>query len=250
MSSHFVSVLRQAFKTFDRSNQAAFSANFSLLKQLTEQLTSRDFHFQLDLFSESLFERPDKAPCTFVQIFENADISMSVFILRGNYTMPLHDHPMMHGILRGIYGKLQVLSYTQELTSNETLIYDKMARNINVLAEGPKIVSPDTECAVLTPRKCNFHEITAVGGVAAFFDILSPPYDTDIPIYGKRLCRFYQLSNTVIPTNKNSAICELSKTQLQLHRIQAPYSYYCDTAEAPEEVAECTFICSAEAYSS
>lgn len=75
--------------------------------------------------------------------------------------------------------------------------------------------------ACLTPNDYNFHEIQAVEGNAAFFDILSPPYDEEI-----RKCSFYRrvLSNVG------------GVDKLFLERIPAPYSYYCDNLpfELPE----------------
>lgn len=75
--------------------------------------------------------------------------------------------------------------------------------------------------ACLTPNDNNFHEIQAVEGNAAFFDVLSPPYDEEI-----RKCSFYRrvLSNVG------------GVDKLFLERIPAPYSYYCDNLpfELPE----------------
>ncbi|XP_004523823.1 2-aminoethanethiol dioxygenase [Ceratitis capitata] len=244
MSSLFVSVLRQAIKTFDRANSAAFNVNFAKLKQLTEQLTFRDIHLQPQQF-ETVFKRSGRAPCTFVHIFENDFLSMSVFVLREGYTMPLHDHPCMYGVLRGIFGKLRIQSYTKaQLEPNEPP-YDGIALEVYAHENEPKIVDSGTECATLTPIERNYHEITAVGGVAAFFDILSPPYDADIPKYGSRQCSFYRVLGKQPSTgiNINSGLVEEQAENAPLTYLQwipAPLNYHCDILDTPEEVLQST----------
>lgn len=235
MTSHFMSVLRQAFKTFDRANLASFNANLSLLRQLTDQLTYRDLHIKEELFREDIGCSSHLAPCTYMHIFEDERFSMSLFIVRGNNSIPLHDHPMMYGLLRAVWGKLHVQSYSLQQPVEEPLVYDKNPTLVKVVAEEPCIATPDTSSALLTPRKRNYHQITQVGnGIAAFFDILSPPYDANMPIYGPRRCRFYR------PKSDGD--------QLQLQCISSPASYYCDLAETPDSVLQCGFVCAAEAY--
>ncbi|XP_030371890.1 2-aminoethanethiol dioxygenase [Scaptodrosophila lebanonensis] len=240
MTTHFKKVLRQALKTFERANynHATFNANLQQLKQLTDQLTYRDLHLSKDeLFHDAFNETADRAPCSYIHIFENELVSMSVFIMRPGYTMPLHDHPMMHGILRGIWGQLRVQSYTQQLGVNESepLVYDKNPTEVRVIAEQPNVVTPQTTSALLTPRERNFHQITAVNGVAAFFDILSPPYDANMPIYGPRRCRFYRPKSD-------------SDNQIHLQCIPSPGSYYCDLVDTPDSVLQCGFVCAAEIF--
>lgn len=68
----------------------------------------------------------------------------------------------------------------------------------------------------LTPNESNFHEIQAVDGNAAFFDVLSPPYDDEVG--GTRKCSFYRrVSGDIGGVEK-----------IFLEKIPAPYSYYCD----------------------
>ncbi|TDG52678.1 hypothetical protein AWZ03_000911 [Drosophila navojoa] len=234
MTSHFISVLRQAFKTFDRANLASFNANLQLLKQLTDELTYRDLHIKEELFRDDA-TNVTRAPCSYMHIFEDERFSMSLFIVRGSNSIPLHDHPMMYGLLRCVWGKLHVQSYSQKLAADEVVQYEKNPTMVKVIAEEPCLVTAETSSALLTPRKRNYHQITQVGnGIAAFFDILSPPYDADMPKYGPRLCRFYR------PKSDGD--------ELQLQCIPSPSSYYCDLTPTPKSVLKCCFICAAEVY--
>ncbi|KAH8365772.1 hypothetical protein KR093_004244 [Drosophila rubida] len=240
MTSHFMSVLRQAFKTFDRANLANFNSNLQHLKQLTDQLTYRDLHIKEELFRddvdiECVNQKQQPAPCTYMHIFEDERFSMSLFIVRSNNSIPLHDHPMMYGLLRCIWGKLHVQSYSQQLLADEPLSYEINPTLVKVVAEEPCLVTAESSSALLTPRKRNYHQITEAGnGIAAFFDILSPPYDANMPSYGPRRCRFYRPK------------CDGDQVQLQC--IPSPTSYYCDLTDTPESVLQCGFICAAEAF--
>ncbi|EDW30143.1 GL22483 [Drosophila persimilis] len=240
MTAHFMNVLRQAFKTFDRANHASFNTNLQHLKQLTDELTYRDLHIKEELFrphagAPSPSHAQSRAPCSYMHIFEDERFSMSLFIVRGSSSIPLHDHPMMFGLLRCIWGKLLVQSYTQQLGPDEPLHYDTDPIVVKVNVEEPCLVSPDTPSAMVTPRKRNYHHITEAGnGVAAFFDILSPPYDADMPMYGPRSCRFYR------PKSDGG--------QTQLHCIPSPATYYCDVVDTPKTVLQCAFKCADEDY--
>ncbi|XP_034483002.1 2-aminoethanethiol dioxygenase [Drosophila innubila] len=247
MTSHFMSVLRQAFKTFDRANLASFNSNLQHLKQLTDQLTYRDLHIKEELFREVIdsVDSVRSAPCTYMHIFEDERFSMSLFIVRGGNSIPLHDHPMMYGLLRCLWGKLHVQSYSQLLAADDPLTYDTNPTLVKVIAEEPCLVTTETSSALLTPRKRNYHQITQAGsgsedgnGIAAFFDILSPPYDANMPIFGPRRCRFYR------PNSESQSLAD----HLELQCIPSPSSYYCDLTDTPKSVLQCGFICAAEAF--
>lgn len=231
MTTLFARVFRQAKVTFEQTNAERFLSNLQSLRALMEQLTLVDLNLDPTVTSRETFQLSTKAPCTFIDIFENACFTMSVFVLRENYTMPLHDHPRMHGLLRVIAGTVKVQSYTEIDRREETRDDDKI-RHVLVNVEQERVISAsETACAMLTPTERNFHEITAVGGPAAFFDILSPPYNADIPVYGKRSCSFYR--KLLLPSD---GITNDGRKRMVLEKIPTPDHYYCDTEyyEAPE----------------
>lgn len=235
MSVLFERVFRQALVTFARENGAMFGPNFNALKLLVDQLTAKDLNIPPDLLTtRSFVQSPTRAPVKYLELFEHQTFTMSVFIVANKYTMPLHDHPG-HGILRVVSGEARIQSYSldQPLRNNSPGL-------MTVYEETPAEWTTQTESSVLTPTKCNIHEITAVGtSPAAFFDILSPPYESDISEYGPKTCLFYRKvaykpttpststdGQTVESNSANVTDARLEPVYLQ--QIRAPGHYHCD----------------------
>ncbi|XP_055607900.1 2-aminoethanethiol dioxygenase [Uranotaenia lowii] len=225
MTTLFARVFRQAKLTFEQANTERFITNLQNLRALVEQLTLADLNLDAGVVSRETFQQTTKAPCTFVDIFENAYFTMSVFILKENYTMPLHDHPRMHGLLRVVSGTIKIQSYS-EIDRREEIRDGEELRHVLVNVEQEKMLCADNKdgCAMLTPSERNFHEITAVGGPAAFFDILSPPYNADMPENGKRSCSFYR--KLLLP---GDGISNDGRKRMVLEKVPTPDHYYCDT---------------------
>lgn len=141
--------------------------------------------------------------------------------------MPLHDHPQITGLLKVLHGRVKIRSYTK-IDANVDPLDIQIGQRFEVIKADTKILSPDMQAACLTPNDNNFHEITAVEGNAAFFDVLSPPYDDEVG--GARKCSFYR--------RVLSSVGGVDK--LFLEKIPAPYSYYCDLVpfELPESDKE------------
>lgn len=127
------------------------------------------------------------------------------------YTMPLHDHPKMFGFLKCVAGKLKIQSYTKTNHPNSN------SDEIYVRQEPEKILDENSEATVLSQTECNYHEITALGNEpAAFFDILSPPYETTTVENGdKNMCSFYKKI--------------INDTTIKLEKISTPNDYFCDS---------------------
>lgn len=127
MTSKIECVLKQALTTFSGSyTSKAFHDNLVKLKRSANELDARsvglDFRLlrwdtyelnnSLDKVSGSSILRRRQAPVTYIEVFEDQHVSIGVFVLRDGAKIPLHDHPNMYGVLKVIYGKVKVQSYT------------------------------------------------------------------------------------------------------------------------------------------
>lgn len=229
-----VTTFRQALQTFDGSDKKDFKTNLDKLKGMMDLLKPEDLGFDSKLSCMETWKNPDKAPCTYIEIFKNRNITMSIFVLKPGFKMPLHDHPHMHGLLKVISGAVNIRTFTEyPLKEVKHLIDFKIIAKHEAarLAKGihkkrrffAKIASSSTckansETCKLTPTVSNYHEIEALTLPAAFFDILSPPYDTLIKEIGPRLCRYYKVAN------------EISMNLVELQEIDVPECFYCDQA--------------------
>lgn len=245
MSALFARIVKQALITFERENYASFKSNFNTLKQLVDQLTSTDLNIPPELFGSNSFQPTSgcRAPVKYIEIFEHKSFTMSVFIVANKYTMPLHDHPG-HGLLRVLAGTARIQSYTLEDPLQNT------PHILSAIEEAPIEFTAKNGSSVLTPTHRNLHEITAAGtSAAAFFDILSPPYESDISMYGPKKCLFYrkiQFKPTATDTENHhnhqqhhhhrtnnhgdhdEEASSKSKHYAYLQQIRVPNSYYCD----------------------
>lgn len=239
MSALFARIVKQALITFERENFSAFRSNFIALKQLVDQLTPKDLNIDPVLLSNNYFKtNPSRAPVTYLEIFEHKTFTMSVFIMANQYTMPTHDHAG-YGLLRVLSGTARIQSYSLETESAITSEQQRNTTILPVIEEAPKEVSQSTECSVLTPTHCNIHEITATAeGSAAFFDILSPPYDSDVSAYGPKKCIFYRK----IPARRQPTAA--NQTRIYLQRIRVPDHYYCDNIDyqQPDFLTDPSFL--------
>lgn len=236
MSALFARVVKQALITFERKNHSAFKSNFNILKQLVDQLTSNDLNIPSELFTSNSFQAStSRAPVKYIEILEHNSFTMSVFIVANKYTMPLHDHPG-HGLLRVISGTAHIQSYSLEHPMQNT------SHILSVIEEEPTEFTSENGCSVLTPTVRNIHEITAIGNSsAAFFDILSPPYESELSQYGPKKCLFYrkipfkpsiEYESIEQHHNDNQTSDEEATSKSNhiayLQQIRVPNHYYCD----------------------
>lgn len=233
MSALLARVVKQALITFERENYAAFKSNFNTLKQLVDQLTSNDLNIPPELLGSASFQHPNyRAPVKYIEILEHKTFTMSVFIVTNKYTMPMHDHPG-HGLLRVLSGTARIQSYTLEQPNLQNTPHI-----LSVIEEPATELSSKNGCSVLTPTTHNIHEITATGNApAAFFDILSPPYESQISLDGPKTCLFYRkipfkVSLDMLQNESSHGTDEEASDKSQqiayLQQIRAPNHYYCD----------------------
>lgn len=227
-----VATFRQALHTFNDNNKCEIETNMNKLKLLMDRLTAEDLGFNKDLSNPLYWELPYKAPCTYIEVFQNSLLNMSIFVLKPGFKMPMHDHPHMYGMLKVISGAVNIKSYSEYPLNEEISEIDfetrarfeaaRIARGVHTKRRlfakitNDRVCKANSQCCVLTPTISNFHEIEALGEPAAFFDILSPPYDSLIAEIGPRKCGYYFVSN------------EISTNLVELEEMEVPKCFYCD----------------------
>ncbi|XP_076231893.1 2-aminoethanethiol dioxygenase [Calliopsis andreniformis] len=206
MTSAIEILWKQALKTFDGQRNVGFKLcqkNFDKLWNLMNKITAEDVNLNKQVLD---FIKIQPAPMCVIDIFENKDLTISIFILKHGVTMPMHDHPGMHGFLKVISGEVQVNSYT--LKTNDDHIM-KLNKEISALRHRPISLNSKSPACILTPRDKNLHEISSIEGPAAFLDILSPPYDVDESGEGPRPCTFFKTINSMLYTDSPDIIEEV-----------------------------------------
>ncbi|XP_974899.2 2-aminoethanethiol dioxygenase [Tribolium castaneum] len=200
LTSQIGTVLKQAVTTF--TNKELFFQNMEILKALLDKTTAEDVNLHPQFMTEALWQRPNKAPVTYIDIYEDYNLTIGIFILKPDMKLPLHNHPQMHGLIKVVGGKLKVTSYS--LNTEKTRQVDGKAPPGSKFLTAEKcaenLLETHSECCVLEPEVRNLHEIESVGGPAAFIDILAPPYETVIPGNGARKCSYFRVLREVAPS--------------------------------------------------
>lgn len=237
MSALLTRIFQQAVITFKPANYGDLQRNLGMLRSLVDTIRYSDLNLDPEIVTKSFFAQPDKAPCTYVGMYEDSTFSMSVFVMAENYTMPMHDHPHMNGILKCISGRLRIQSYSMDTAKEHPLdVLERLyalnpaerppgKKYVQCRREAAVEVDENSPAAVLHPDQRNIHQITALGGPVAFFDILSPPYDTHIQARPclRRKCTFFKVAEgESTPDNWD---------QVVLEKIPQPLNYYCDNVE-------------------
>lgn len=200
---------KQALKTFAGRNTVGYrlcQKNFEMLRNLMDKVTAADVRLDHDVLE---FVQMQSAPMCVVDIFENQDITIAIFILKQGVTMPMHDHPGMHGLLKVIAGAVKIESFTME-TSVDDIIEPNTG--YTAIKHAGKVAKDTDDACVLTPWERNLHEISCVEGPAAFLDILSPPYDVDEFGRGTRPCTFFRVTGSLRTTENDD---KLDKVRLE-----------------------------------
>lgn len=179
-------------------------------------------------------------PVTYMHICETEVFSMGVFLLRTGASIPLHDHPGMNGMLKVLYGKVNVRCF-DKLEDNLTvssvppqldppIASFKMASLCRSVLRSVIEYSENSGPCLLTPLQDNLHQIDAVEGPAAFLDILAPPYNPD----DGRDCHYYKVLQTVAEaktdgkSNKEQQSEEKEKEEeTWLLEIPQPEDFWC-----------------------
>jgi hypothetical protein len=138
-------------------------------------------------------------PITYLHIYEDASISLGIFVLPARAQIPLHNHPGMTVLSRILYGKMHVLSYDWKQHNHRCNghLYGttdgggQAGRTLSqqeVVTVYDRVFTPEDPPAVLFPSSGgNIHQFTALTDCAVL-DLLSPPYSTD----EGRDCTYYR----------------------------------------------------------
>lgn len=246
MSALLHQIVRHAKATWEPHNAPTLSHNIQQLRQLVDRLTAADLRFPPGLLdndnphddhfrtTQNSYQRR-RAPCTYVPVLDHPDVTISVFVLRANQQMPLHDHPCMHGILKAISGRLAVECFTAvdadgqpvnawPLETSASSDFASPPTIVPVRAEPAQIIDADSPAVLLTPSMGNYHRLCPMDGAdAAFLDILSPPYNSASNDFGVRPCTYYRLQR-LQPAVNDSADAE----RLALMATTQPLDFWCE----------------------
>lgn len=163
-------------------------------------------------------------PVTYMHICETDHFSMGVFLLKSGASIPLHDHPGMHGMLKVMYGKVRISCFdklerpdgsTQAAPPLPAAQVDALRRS--VLRSTGEYTEESGSC-VLFPDRDNLHQIDAVDGPTAFLDILAPPYDPD----DGRDCHYYK-----VLTEAEVKHTAQKEKEIWLMEISQPAEFWC-----------------------
>lgn len=161
-------------------------------------------------------------PVTYMHICETDQFSMGVFLLKSGASIPLHDHPGMHGMLKVMYGKVRISCFDRLAGSTSPAApplppAQKGALRRSLLRSTEEYTEESGPC-VLSPDRDNLHQIDAVDGPTAFMDILAPPYDPD----DGRDCHYYKVLTEAEVKNT-----EQKEKEVWLMEISQPPDFWC-----------------------
>lgn len=170
----------------EASMPQGFPENLSKLKSLLTQVRAEDLNIAPQKATLQP-PPPNLPPVTYMHIYETDRFSLGVFLLKSGTSIPLHDHPGMHGMLKVLYGTVRISCLDKlEAGGGQRPQFDpplqareRDAVRPGVLRSRAEYTEASGPC-VLTPHRDNLHQIDAVDGPAAFLDILAPPYDPDL----------------------------------------------------------------------
>lgn len=237
MTSIVHKIARQALVTFRSpprvGEEAAksFLENQSKLKSLMTEVRAADLKLaprrgggddSPPAASPALPYQHAGPPVTYMHICETDQFSMGVFLLKSGASIPLHDHPGMHGMLKVMYGKVRISCFDraerpasgpQEAQPPPPAPPGALLRS--VLRSSEEYTEESGPC-VLSPDRDNLHRIDAVDGPTAFMDILAPPYDPD----DGRDCHYYKVLTEAEDT-------EQKEKEVWLVEISQPPGFWC-----------------------
>lgn len=217
-----------------------FPENLSKLKSLLTQVRAEDLNIVPRKATVQPLP-PNRPPVTYMHIYETDGFSLGVFLLKSGTSIPLHDHPGMHGMLKVLYGTVRISCMDKVEAEGEQRpapppeqqfepplqARERDAVRPGVLRSRAEYTEASGPC-VLTPHRDNLHQIDAVDGPAAFLDILAPPYDPD----DGRDCHYYRVLEPVRAKEAPGSTCDLPREVWLLETPQAD-DFWCEGEPYP-----------------
>ncbi|XP_052386500.1 2-aminoethanethiol dioxygenase-like [Carassius gibelio] len=237
MTSTVQKIARQALTTFRNPSAVGehgkvFLENLSKLKSLVAEVRAADLRIAPRTSASAPVPSQRVAPpVTYMHIYETDTFSMGVFLLKTGASIPLHDHPGMHGMLKVIYGKVRISCFDRldkprdgasgAHFSPPLVPFQSSSLRPAVLRSVGEYTEENGPC-VLSPQKDNIHQIDAVDGPTAFLDILSPPYDPD----EGRDCHYYKVLHAHSEASDRKSEAQ-EQGDLWLMEIPQPSEFWC-----------------------
>lgn len=230
MTSIVQRIARQALITYRSparvGEEAAkcFQENHSKLKSLMTEVRAADLKLVPRRSDDGAPRLHGAPPVTYMHICETDHFSMGVFLLKSGASIPLHDHPGMHGILKVMYGKVRISCFDRlERPTGSPQVPPQVpgaqvgSLRRSVLRSSAEYTEESGPC-VLSPDRDNLHQIDAVDGPTAFMDILAPPYDPD----DGRDCHYYK-----VLAGAEGRDTEQAEKEVWLMEISQPADFWC-----------------------
>lgn len=233
MTSIVQRIARQALVTFRSPPRVgedaakSFLDNLGQLKSLMTEVRAADLKLVPRRADDSApgvsyhhHHHPGAPPVTYMHICETDQFSMGVFLLKSGASIPLHDHPGMHGVLKVMYGKVRISCFDRQERPSGGGTHADAALRRSVLRSTGEYTEESGPC-VLSPDRDNLHQIDAVDGPTAFMDILAPPYDPD----DGRDCHYYRVVTEAEGGEQEPQ--EPQEKQVWLMEISQPPDFWC-----------------------
>ena len=113
------------------------------------------------------FFHQEEAPCTYIKIHEDLDVSLGVFIIKPGFKIPLHNHPKMHGLLKVVHGQVDISVYTKTNLTEATEIPPFLRDRTHLIDQG--FVFPTTKEKLKSITSENEAVILSPGNLTTFY---------------------------------------------------------------------------------
>ncbi|OQS04464.1 hypothetical protein THRCLA_03304 [Thraustotheca clavata] len=159
----------------------------------------------------------------YIHIYEDAQVSIGIFVLPPGASIPLHNHPEMSVISRVLYGSLHVRAFDLVPTEANDAFWAqhdqeqdppsiwKRKRSLHLAQERFNAVVTAPHTTELLPHRGNLHEFTSDPDIGcAILDVLTPPYN---PSHG-RDCTYYRIAAALESDEDDMPIFALEASSL------------------------------------